>query len=675
MKKVENNENEILIVEDTSASLKLLSDILTSEGYTVRPASDGELALRSMQAKLPSLVLLDIRMPGIDGYEVCRRLKADERTNDIPVIFLSSLADVVDKVRGFELGAVDYITKPYNREELLVRVKTHLDLYMLKNNLEALVDERTMELRESMDAYKELANKLSVVADYANDWEYWMGSDGHYIYVSPSCQKITGYSAEAFYADPNLMQRILHPDDKAWYSQHIYEAMYQKSCCVLKELRIVTKDGQTRYIEHNCTAIYKDDTIWLGRRGSNRDITERKLAQEKIRQSEEQFQRLFKAAPISLAISSQNGEIKYINDCFVSTFGYSHDEIRRVEDWFAVAYPEQEYRAQVLQLWAKAVQKAIDNNTNVEPVEYKVVCKSGEVKIVEISGISMGEDFLATFFDITKIKMAEESLKNSNESLQKMVKDELEKSREKDYLLIKQSRLAAMGEMISNIAHQWRQPLNALGITIQDAKMAWRVGEVNEEYINEMVASSMEQIKYMSRTIDDFRSFFKPDKERAPFSLLDVVRRSEHLFSASLSTLGVQFDIDVDDGVTVMGYENELAQVFLNLIKNAKDAIIENEVKDPKIKISVSNTSEELVITVKDNAGGINEAVIDRIFEPYFTTKEQGKGTGIGLYMSKIIVEENMGGRIGAHNDGNWAVFEIRFDESVVIKKGTSETL
>ncbi len=143
------NKGNILAVDDTAASLKLLKDLLKDEGYEVRAAISGELALHAAISDTPDLVLLDIRMPGMDGYEVCRRLKAHPATRDVPVIFLSAASETGDKVQGFELGAVDYVTKPYQREELLARVRTHMELNQLRRHLEKLVAERTAELMES----------------------------------------------------------------------------------------------------------------------------------------------------------------------------------------------------------------------------------------------------------------------------------------------------------------------------------------------------------------------------------------------------------------------------------------------------------------------------------------------------------------------------------------------
>ncbi len=146
---VTNNKGDILAVDDTPASLKLLTDTLKAEGYQVRAAISGELALRAATIAPPELVLLDINMPGLNGFDVCQRLKAQPETRDIPVIFVSALSETVEKVKGFELGGVDYVTKPYQREELLARVNTHLELSRLRHHLEKVVEERTAELRAS----------------------------------------------------------------------------------------------------------------------------------------------------------------------------------------------------------------------------------------------------------------------------------------------------------------------------------------------------------------------------------------------------------------------------------------------------------------------------------------------------------------------------------------------
>lgn len=155
----------ILAVDDTPASLRLLTDILNAEGYQVRSAINGELALRAANTLPPQLILLDVSMPGMDGFEVCRRLKLDPKLHDVPVIFVSALSEMHDKLKGFDIGAVDYVTKPFQRDELLARVRTHLELHQLRHNLEDMVEERTRSLMESEARLKHnLLETVSAVA-------------------------------------------------------------------------------------------------------------------------------------------------------------------------------------------------------------------------------------------------------------------------------------------------------------------------------------------------------------------------------------------------------------------------------------------------------------------------------------------------------------------------------
>ncbi|MDD2733323.1 MAG: response regulator [Desulfuromonadaceae bacterium] len=160
-----NNRGTILVVDDTAESLRVLTGILQPEGYTVRPANSGMLALASIAAQPPDLILLDIRMPDLDGFEVCRRLKGAEATRNIPVIFQSAATDLADRLEGFRLGAVDYVTKPFQREELLARVRTHLELAFLRGNLEVVVKERTEQLESEIAERKRAEDELRAMSE------------------------------------------------------------------------------------------------------------------------------------------------------------------------------------------------------------------------------------------------------------------------------------------------------------------------------------------------------------------------------------------------------------------------------------------------------------------------------------------------------------------------------
>ena len=230
---------------------------------------------------------------------------------------------------------------------------------------------------------------------------------------------------------------------------------------------------------------------------------------------------------------------------------------------------------------------------------------------------------------------------------------------EKDRLLTQQSRQAAMGEMIGNIAHQWRQPLNNLSLIVQQAQLYYELGQFNREFLDESVKKSMEIIQHMSRTIDDFRNYFKPEKEKVEFRVHEAVATTLSLMEGSFSQQQIGIEVDAQDDPFIYGYPNEFSQVLLNILINARDALAERGVDAPKVTIQLGTEDNRAVVTITDNAGGIPEEIIGKIFDPYFTTKGPQAGTGVGLFMSKSIIEKNMGGRLVARNTANGAEFRI----------------
>ena len=235
-----------------------------------------------------------------------------------------------------------------------------------------------------------------------------------------------------------------------------------------------------------------------------------------------------------------------------------------------------------------------------------------------------------------------------------------EKTIEQEKVMQQQAKLAQMGEMISMIAHQWRQPLNALGLVTQKVKLLNDRGTLTTEKLNKNVAQSMQLIQGMSDTIDDFMQVVKSSSEKHPFNVLSIINKSEAIISEQLKSKSIQLVYNIDPSLQIDSYQNEWFHILINLISNACDAF-EGKAIDKKV-ISITALQENGIFecSVKDNAGGIPEEIIDQIFNPYFTTKEQGKGTGIGLDMSKRIVEKVLDGRLDAHNDVDGAVFTIK---------------
>ena len=255
-------------------------------------------------------------------------------------------------------------------------------------------------------------------------------------------------------------------------------------------------------------------------------------------------------------------------------------------------------------------------------------------------------------------------LEHLNETLEQKVKEEVEKNREKDQFLIQKSKFIALGEMISNIAHQWRQPLNELSSIMLNIKMRYRKGLLDDEYMAKKGADIDRLLEFMSQTIDDFRNFFLPDKKKRVFSLNDACEKVLMIMGSSLKDKNIKVMVKIDKTIKIYGYRSEFEQVILNILSNAKYALMHNNISKPLIIMEAKVVNSEVILHIADNAGGIKTEPIDRIFEPYFTTKDTSSGTGIGLYMSKLIIEKNMGGKLKAKNEKDGAVFTIE------IKKG-----
>jgi signal transduction histidine kinase len=256
-------------------------------------------------------------------------------------------------------------------------------------------------------------------------------------------------------------------------------------------------------------------------------------------------------------------------------------------------------------------------------------------------------------------------LDSLNKNLHNRVRDEVQKQREKENMLIQQSKLAALGEMIGNIAHQWRQPISAVSAIMMNIKWTAISQGVDEKFIDERMEEANRQLSYMSQTIDDFRNFFKPSKEKEYFNPHDEIDKAYQILKACLEDKNIQFERYTPDTFELYGYANEFSQVVLNLISNAKDMLILRSIEKPLIQVYLYTDKQgNLCCSIKDNAGGIDEAHLHKIFEPYFTTKESN-GTGIGLYIAKEIIEKHMHGSLSVKNGTKGAKFII----SIPLKK------
>ena len=437
----------ILVVDDSPTQAMLLEHRLKSDGYRVCMARNGLEAMAVLHRERPDLVISDIMMPKMDGFQLCRSIREDKELAALPVILLTHLNDPSDVLKSLEAGADYFISKPYSDHLLLTRIDA-----ILKG------------------------------------------------------------------------ERLCQPGEK--------------------EGEVVVR--------------YRDKNYRIEASGAH--TLELLLATYEL--AAEKTEELFGAKRL---LSTMNRELE-----------------QRVNERTAALMRETAERLQAM-----------------------------------------------------------------------------EELRKKDEALIQQSRQAAMGEMIGNIAHQWRQPLNAVGLLVQDLTLSYEYGNFSKEYLDTNTKKIMQLVRHMSQTIDDFRNFFTPDREKCDFDPRQVVERTLALVEGTLKEKQIAVTVNASPAPSINGHPNEFSQALLNIINNAVDAFVDRRPPSPALEVSVKGEEGKVVVTVADNAGGVQEEILDRIFEPYFTTKEQGKGTGIGLFMAKNIVEKSMNGRLTVRNTEAGAEFRL----------------
>jgi len=374
-----------------------------------------------------------------------------------------------------------------------------------------------------------------------------------------------------------------------------------------------------------------------------------------------------------------NGIITFVNDEFCKISGYTKDELLG-KNHNIVRHPDVPASKFKL-LWKTIKSKQIYKTT------VKNRAKDGSTFYVNTTVIPILdekgdiEEFIAIRYDVTqeifykhslekkekeleelnkelekRVEAKTKELKELNETLEMRVKEEIKKNEEKQKVMFWQSRFASLGEMLANIAHQWRQPLTELSLTLFSLKKAALNNK--EDEVTLLYSESKELIQNMSNTIENFSNFFKPDKEKQQFMLHESIEEALHILKRVLKKDMIQVKTSYQD-VSVLGITNEFTQVIVNLLKNSRDAFVENGVLIREIYISVIRESNYAKVIVEDNAGGIKEKERYKIFEPYFTTKHNSQGTGLGLFMSKMICEKGFNGSLDVSSKKGTTTFII----------------
>ena len=380
-----------------------------------------------------------------------------------------------------------------------------------------------------------------------------------------------------------------------------------------------------------------------------------------------------------------NGIITFVNDEFCKISGYSYDELIG-QNHNIVRHPEvstlnfenlwntillkKPYKATVKNLTKDG--KTVYLNTTISPIldEFENIIEFIAIRYDVTAEVELKKNLVIKEKELEQLnlnlelKILEQTkqLKELNKTLEQRVEEEIKKNEEKQKLLFWQSRMASLGQMLANIAHQWRQPLTELNLTLFNMKKACT--QNNEKKVDELYKESKSLISNMSLTIEDFSNFFNPQKEKKSFEIKEAVNEALMVLRKVIELENIHIQIDVPINYKVIGVSNELSQVIINLIQNSKDAFIQNDITNRTIMITLKEKQildkKYSLLEISDNAGGITKENIDKIFEPYFTTKHKSQGTGLGLFMSKMIIEKSLDGQLSHKNTKDGSIFTIK---------------
>ncbi len=614
----------ILIIDDSKLINNALYESLSARDFEVTQAFDISSAKSILEKNSFNYALLDLELPDGVGEDLLPSLK---KHLDTRVIVLSSNRDRQRRKELFESSnIIDYITKERyfaDMELAIVQLINNIstndtlnilivdDSRFMRNQLRILLSKRKFNVYEAVDGKEALQILKNNKIDGAIIDLEMPVMDGNKLLSTIKRDRanlLIPVMVVSGTSDPDKIAKVIKNGANDFIRKpYASEELLLKIDKMMNEL----KQHRTIEVQKNRFNLYTNaidnSTIFFK--------LDKKL---KYIYTNKTFDKLFK---ISIGKKFQ----KYMDETY-------NQELKKLEDSI-----EEKQSFQTIFKFKNQDEEEIYLQLTFTPI-------LNENNIVE--------EIVVIGFDISLIQ-------KRKDALIKLVKIETEKNWKQNKMLIQQSKMASMGEMIENIGHQWRQPLNSLSVLFSKILISYKIGTLNENIISNSTSQATRIISHMSKTIDDFRDFFRADKKFTSCKLSDVINQSLNIIKPTLQSNGILLNIYSNKDITFSCLKNELSQVLVNLIANAMDAILLKNIKNGEITISTEENDGNVIIIVDDNAGGIDENILEKIFEPYFTTKENDKGTGIGLYMSKIIIEQHMKGKLEIENGLLGASFQI----------------
>ena len=519
---------------------------------------------------------------------------------------------------------------------------------LFSNFTKKILDRYNKELKLKTDSLTHWKNRFELAIIASNDglWDIDFTKDK--IYFSSKWLEISGYDKGEIKKFADWVS-LIHKDDKDTVKLIFEKIFAEKQNNFMCEYRLKTKNDGFKWILARGRLFIDKDSKHKRMLMMSMDIDKSKRMKKELLDVE----LLVEDGKIVIfkLFNDEKLTVKYISNA-IKNYGYAKQIFENKEMNFLDLIHKED-----ISIIKVAMNAAINNDLR----DFTFVCRAlnaaNEIRWISCRTLILKDhsgnivNFYGYINDITKIKVSEQELKQK-------VEEELDKNRQKDRILIQQTKLASMGEMLGNIAHQWRQPLNNVSLFLQFIRDNYKSKDTNLQLINKYFDKSFTQINYMSQTIDDFRNFYKPSKQKTQFNLTDAINSTLEIIRAQLKNEKIEIVLNIGD-INLYSYENELKQAFLNIFNNAQDAIKqkkENNSFNPFIKMETKLEEKALEISIINNGGQIKEQTLSRIFEPYFTTKFETQGTGIGLYMTKSIIETNIKGKIKVQNIQNDSV-------------------
>jgi len=503
---------------------------------------------------------------------------------------------------------------------VLISLLIVLILYTLKK-----YKNTNFQLKDRIKELKEQNNQLMKVQHIVKlgFWEFDVKNDK--LYWSKEIYEIFNLDPNKFKPSYLNFVNIVHPDDRRKVNEAYKQSLKNKKNYSI-EHRLLTKDNKIKWIHEECVTKFDENGNPLTSTGTVQDITQNKLVQIKLQQQKKEFENIFNSSKDGIAILDLDFSFIDFNQACLDITGFKREELLEKNLLELITQKDKELINSSLEIVLKGEQ--------IRNLKKNCIVNNNKIITINMS-ISLMPDnkrVLLTVKDITSIKFVEQ-----------------------------QTKLAEMGHMIENIAHQWRQPLNIISTVATSVIIEKEFGKLEDESLVESLDLINEKAQYLSETIDIFRNYLKEKKEYKKVILQDRIKTALNIVKASLDINHINLidNIDKIEPISINLVIGELSEVIINIINNAKDILIEKNIAEPWVKVNLKKEDNIACITIEDNGGGVPKEILNKIFEPYFTTKKDSQGTGLGLNMSYKIVKESLKGDLYIKNTNNGAKFFI----------------